>query len=338
MTTFAVIVTYGNRFHLLKQVIDNALAEGAIKIIVVDNNSAQESKEKLKAYENELGSNKIKVLYLDDNYGSAGGFKRGIEEAYNDPQCDFIWLFDDDNVPENGALRKLLEVWNNLECDNKTTMIALCSYRKKLSFHLKTIGKDNKDITLGPKNSFLGFSVKYLPIKIIRFIRRLIESKIKKQKELRSLDRIDGIVSFIKVAPYGGMFFHKDLINKIGFPNENFFIYADDHEWSYRITKSGGKIILVFGSIINDIETSWHLEKLSIFHSIKEGPKLRVYYSIRNRVYFEKHNLIENFTAYKLNIFVFKLILKFFIDKERYTLVSRAIEDGLNGKLGKIKI
>lgn len=39
MTTFAVTVTYGNKFHLLKQVIDSALAEGLAKVFVVDSNS-----------------------------------------------------------------------------------------------------------------------------------------------------------------------------------------------------------------------------------------------------------------------------------------------------------
>lgn len=43
MKVYAVTVTYGNRFHLLKQVIDSALREGVSKIIVVDNNSEPES-------------------------------------------------------------------------------------------------------------------------------------------------------------------------------------------------------------------------------------------------------------------------------------------------------
>ena len=70
----AVTVTYGNRFHLLNQVIDAALSEGVYKIIVVDNNSELVSRNKLMEYE-KLLNGKIKVLYLDDNYGSAGGFK-----------------------------------------------------------------------------------------------------------------------------------------------------------------------------------------------------------------------------------------------------------------------
>jgi GT2 family glycosyltransferase len=37
-----VTVTYGNRFHLLKLVVDVALKEGVCKVIVVDNNSEPE--------------------------------------------------------------------------------------------------------------------------------------------------------------------------------------------------------------------------------------------------------------------------------------------------------
>ena len=39
---YVVTVTYGNRFHLLKQVMDAALNEGVHKVIVVDNNSELE--------------------------------------------------------------------------------------------------------------------------------------------------------------------------------------------------------------------------------------------------------------------------------------------------------
>ena len=101
-----VTVTYGNRFHLLKQVVDAGLKEGVCKVIVVDNNSETESREKLKEYERELGNQKIEVLYLDSNYGSAGGFKKRLEEEYSDPECEFIWLLDDDNIPVEGSLIK----------------------------------------------------------------------------------------------------------------------------------------------------------------------------------------------------------------------------------------
>jgi GT2 family glycosyltransferase len=150
-----VTVTYGNRFHLLKQVVDAALKEGVCKVIVVDNNSEPESREKLREYERELGNQKIKVLYLDDNYGSAGGFKRGLEEAYNDPECEFIWLLDDDNKPMEGALKVLLDFWNSLEEKNKEERIALLSYRfKKEQVAKKAIILNKPEIIIGLKIVF----------------------------------------------------------------------------------------------------------------------------------------------------------------------------------------
>ena len=115
MTTFAVTVTYGNRFHLLKQVCESAFAEGISKVIVVDNNSVPQSREKLKAYEYELRSDKIKVLYLDDNYGSTGGFKRGLEEAYNHKECEYILVLDDDNVILENSMKKVNYLTSYLE-------------------------------------------------------------------------------------------------------------------------------------------------------------------------------------------------------------------------------
>ncbi|MDK2861142.1 MAG: hypothetical protein PWQ37_3063 [Candidatus Petromonas sp.] len=130
-----VTVTYGNRFHLLKQVIDAALNEGVYKIIVVDNNSEVESRNKLMEYE-KLLNGKIKVLYLDDNYGSAGGFKKGLEEAYNDSECEFIWLLDDDNYPMNGSLKNLLDFWHSLKIENRHLSRELCLLIKSLYKHL----------------------------------------------------------------------------------------------------------------------------------------------------------------------------------------------------------
>jgi GT2 family glycosyltransferase len=139
MNTFAVTVTYGNRFHLLSQVVDRALAEGVAKVIVVDNNSAPESRDKLKAYEKELGSNKIKVLYLDDNYGSAGGFKRGLEEAYNDPDCEYILTLDDDNLLEEGSSKKLEAL--TIYFENLNHLYMLGFYRDVWEWDRKAIKK-----------------------------------------------------------------------------------------------------------------------------------------------------------------------------------------------------
>jgi len=335
LNIYAVIVTYGNRFHLLKQVIDNALVEGVTKVIVVDNNSEPESKEQLKSYEQELGSDKIKVLYLDDNYGSAGGYKRGLQEAYNDKECEFIWLLDDDNEPQKDSLKALKDFWNNLNYMNKDEKIALLSYRfKKEQLAKKSIIDNKPELVLGFKNSFMGFHIKELPKKFFRYLTLFFGKKNITAEE--ESDKKFGVVS---VAPYGGMLFHKNLTDSIGFPNEDFYLYADDHDWSYRITKNGSKLYLILDSLIDDIDISWNVAKSNLqtgFSVVAKGDPFRVYYSIRNRVFFETNNLVSNKIIYWINIITYLFLINL-ASRKNIKLILKAIADGYKGKLGKVK-
>lgn len=332
----AVIVTYGNRFHLLKQVVDSALAEGVMKAIVVDNNSVPESREKLKEYEKELGSNKIRVLYLDDNYGSAGGYKRGLQEAYSDPECEFIWLLDDDNKPLYDSLNTLIRSWQRIQINNKKGPIALVSFRPDQLLNLDEIEIISYKNSIKKINSFLGYSLSNLIFKIIKkLISKIYDSnKIKLKKQYISYIKNGKELVNVKYSYYGGMFFNKKLLNLIGYPDESFFVYVDDTEWSYRIVKMRGKIFLCLNSKIAELEKSFYIQ-----NSRFKYDTFRLYYSIRNAVYFEKNNFVNNVLIYYINMILFKtLLLIFALVSGRfvmYTITSKAINDGLKGNMGK---
>ena len=53
MKITAIIVTYSDRFHLLKQVLDSCFEEGVSNIIIIDNNSHKNSKIQLEKYSKE---------------------------------------------------------------------------------------------------------------------------------------------------------------------------------------------------------------------------------------------------------------------------------------------
>lgn len=325
MTTFAVTVTYGNRFHLLKQVIDSALAEGVAKIIVVDNNSQPESREKLKAYELELGRDKIKVLYLDDNYGSAGGFKRGLEEAYNDIQCEYILLLDDDNLLEKGSFEKLKAL--NIYLENLSSSFMLGFYRDMWHWDRKAIEK--------------GWIKKYLPNNFIgfNFLEALKNKYLKNSKnEFTNLFPLQPT----EITAMGGTFFHKSLLEKIGYPNEDYYLYADDHDFTYRFTKSGGKIFLCSELRLQDIDFTTVADSgANIGYFDEDFSEFKMYYGVRNHTYFSK-NFIENKFLFYGNMSIYLLLALRRIFKtpkklffRRYSLMLKAIKDGLNGKLGR---
>ncbi|MBX6361782.1 MAG: glycosyl transferase family 2, partial [Acidobacterium ailaaui] len=286
------------------------------------------------------------VLYLDDNYGSAGGYKRGLQEAYSDPECEFIWLLDDDNKPLKNSLNVLKRCWHDLNIQNKEIKIALLSWRRNKEFdQILAIVENNPNKVLGKKNSFYGFHILDFGEKIYRtFKRSVYQTHLNIDLLLNYLVEKNIQSGELAVAPYGGLFVHKKCLDKIGFPNEDFFVYADDHEWSYRLTKAGGKILLCWKSQLEDLEMSWHIaeNRLTTFDVLlKTATGYRVYYAIRNRIFFEINNLVFSKPLYLINMLAFKFFLWFFsliYEKfERYKLVNLAIRDGLNGNLGKRK-
>jgi GT2 family glycosyltransferase len=328
----AVTVTYGNRFHLLKQVVESALAEGVYKVIVVDNNSEPESREKLKEYEKELGSQRIKVLYLDDNYGSAGGFKRGLEEAYNNPACEFIWLLDDDCVPQSNALIELISIYKKKLKGIGNDNFALCSFRPQVDDRTKLIltGKNKiANLIFRQNNTYKGFHVTSFLFKL------LIKLKIIDiSKNLFSV--VDKIIECDSCG-YSGLFFNKEIIQKIGLPDENLFLYSDDIEYTYRITKKiGGKIFIVTNSLLQDIDFSYPSSTFGIICL----SDYKLYYSVRNTIMVEKKYKITNSFIYNLNRYTFRLLLKIlyflnYINKDKYELILKALKDGENGVVGK---
>jgi len=332
MTTFVVTVTYGNRFHLLKQVIDAALREGVDKVIVVDNNSVPESREKLRAYEQELGCNKIKVLYLDDNYGSAGGFKRGLEEAYNDPYCEFIWLLDDDNVPEKDALKKIFLAYSYLGNSDKNVLV---SYR--FSFENDRLAINNGVLIGYRANEFLGFHIK-------KYLVKKITGNNFYQANLKGIKIDDENYKIVRsqVGPYGGLFCHKKVIETVGYPKEDFFVYADDHEWTLRMTKAGFSLYLCCESKIKDIDWTWEKSKCNHPYYDPSANEIKIYYGIRNHVFVCK-TFVTNKAIFNFNMsiwltyyFSYNILLAPKIAFNRFKLIIRAVKDGLSGKLGKV--
>lgn len=315
MDVTVIIVTYANRFSLLNRVIEVCLRSGVNDIVVVDNNSDKSSVDQLKTMEREKPN--MHIIWNSLNLGSAKAFKQGLQFAQKLPNS-FIWLLDDDNQPEENALNNLKAFWVGKSNDVK----CLLAYRPDREQYKNAIELDQQDLILGKKNSFSGFH-------IFDKLHKLFPVKMAKPNLERS--------GKIPYTPYGGMFFEKDLLETIGMPNEELFLYADDHDWSYRITKKGYKIMLILDAVIQDIDTSWSVKnKGSYFRNIRTAPAIRVYYSIRNRMIFERDNLVTNQILYALNFWLFKFFMMIFnYRNSNYKVFLRAVRDAKTNNLAK---
>ncbi len=331
MNVCAVIVTYGNRFGLLKEVVSTLCRFKEIKrIVVVDNNSAEESRNGLKKLQRSLAG-RLSVEYLPRNTGSANGYATGIEIARASSGCDFLWLLDDDNRPAANAITILKIFWKDVKRHDKEKSVCLVSYREGLSRYGEAVSLRMPNLDLGIPNIFRTFHIREAPA--------LLAQMLFREKEAAGDPSIrDGLIA---VAPYGGMFFHKRLIDEIGYPDRRMCLYYDDHEFSYRITKRGGEIHLLLDSVIDDIDRSWHLvSKRPAFFRLAYDENLpRLYYSVRNRVYFERRELVGNRFVYAVNMLVYSsVVIALALLGFRVRNIAaylRGLIDGLRGKLGE---
>lgn len=209
MKIVAVVVTY-NRLALLKkclQAIDRQTRRPDA-VLVVNNGSTDATAEWL--------STQPLVAYSLENKGGAAGFSYGIQMAYR-RGADWIWLMDDDSIPQKDALEKLEKALNKL-----------APYMEKIGFlSSKVLWTDgnphelNKTYLLKDRKQTARFAF------------------------ARSVD-----MPLIQWATFVSMLLSAKAVERVGLPIKDFFIWCDDMEYAKRIIGSGMAGLAVDDSVV----------------------------------------------------------------------------------------
>jgi hypothetical protein len=329
--TIVVTVTYGNRHQFVAALIEGVKQCGVGSVVIVENGCDAESLGVLEqlAKENE---GLITLLLLGENRGSAGGFKAGIRYARAQTKFPYIWLLDDDNVPQPLALAELLSAYVTLKILHGSEAISLLSLRETKRWVWRVAKGESPDTVMLRRNSFCGLHVADL----LNGLRR-------------KLQRIDGALLkepiSLHFAPYGGLWIPSVVVDEIGYPDEAIFLYHDDTEYSSRISAHNAKLYLVPTSRVDDIELSWSADKTHIHgfsRAFLAGSDTQVYYTTRNKVYFETHIRNNTWLIQRLNEVVFWLLLYWFAFfynvPRRRQLLQKAVMDGKHARLGKVRL
>lgn len=332
--TYGITVTYGSRFRLLRNVVVGAIANGVEKLIIVDNGCEDTCRKEIHRLKYNLKRQLI-ILTLPQNQGSAAGYKAGLEHVLGCSDCEYIWLLDDDNQPSETALSQLFRYYRKLNHVVAPDRLVLLSLREDLDF-LKKVALGVPPAKAYPrKSSFLWFHVLDLPKSILKYFRS--------DRMLNSNQTIKSPTP-IPYAPYGGLFFHKSALSRLGFPDERFFVYSDDTEYTYRFTKSGGRLFLVPSSIVFDRDSIWYYKtkgKTLFSRLLLADSDFRVHYGIRNRSYFAGRFWKRSNIVYDINKWTFLAMLFFFALRyrklKRFVMIVRAARQGERGDLGFLK-
>ncbi len=208
MNIVAVVVTY-NRLALLKKCVQ-AVIEQTRKpdsIIVINNGSTDGTEEWL--------AGQPVITYTQANNGGAGGFSEGIKRAYNH-QADWIWVMDDDTIPQHNTLEKLLAPLEELK-ENQEDIGFLCSNILWTDGNAHAM---NLTYQLHDKH-------------------KLAKLPLAGKKEL----------PFIQFGTFVSMLISSKAVEKIGLPIKEYFIWNDDVEYTKRIVNSGMAGLAVKDSI-----------------------------------------------------------------------------------------
>ncbi len=269
-TLSIVIVTYQSGRHISKcisSIVGNIPKEISYEIIIIDNDSKDDTLEKVARW---LTKN-IKLIINKSNDGFAKAVNRGIKKS----KGKLILLLNPDTVVKKNSIQELIS------CSNSNNGIV----------GGKMIGADG---------SFRGscFSIPTVMTGIFDFtnIRKLFPNN-KWHEEFYLQNKLNNIKNPVEVGVVSGgyMLIPRKVVSKVGYLDENFFMYLEDVDYCVRVKKSGFKIMYCPQSIIeHEGGGSSHNKERA---HISAWRKSRSYYFIKN------HNLFANILLQPLFLF-----------------------------------
>lgn len=210
----AVVATY-NRKELLEQCINQILKQEAAEcdIIVVDNGSTDGTED---LFSTEFAIDSIKYINIGKNLGSAGSQAIGLKEAVK-ADYKYIWLMDDDVIPQTNSLYELLKANEEL-CGNWGILSSVAYWKDgticEANRQKKSIFKFMTD---------MDYNQKYVPV-------------------------------FMVSA--ASMFIKAEAIRKMGLPISEYFIYTDDYEYSSRIGRKYSIYVVTSSKVMHAMKVN----------------------------------------------------------------------------------
>lgn len=280
--TAAVIVTY-NRKELLSKCLEHLRIQTVpLDVLVIDNASTDGTWE---LFQNPDAG----ILYYNtgENLGGAGGFNFGIRKAV-ELGYDFLWVMDDDTMPNQTAHEKFIEADKRLQ-----------GQYGFLSG--KVLWKDGSICVMN-------------------------EQKITKWKRISDFDKEQKI----QYASFVSLFMRSEMVKTVGLPYKDFFIWADDWEYTRRISKNNA-CYYEPESIVH------HYCVSNVGADIINAPKDRIdrfKYMYRNDVCLYRLDGFEG----KLYLFVrtilhtIRIVIKADYKKEKLRIMFKSLKEGKSFK------
>lgn len=212
----AVVVTY-NREELLRETLTGLgkQTRPVDQIIIIDNASTDGSAQVAAEFVGRFDG-AARLIALTRNTGGAGGFAVGIAAAITDPEIDWVWVMDDDTVPEPEALAEALAAHERFA---ETGVDDLAVMGSRVTW---TDGDDHPMNTPKPK----------------------IGAGRAERQRARAAGGIE-----IRSISFVSAFLRADRVRGAGLPIADYFLWNDDFEYTTRLLKRASGLY-VPGSVV----------------------------------------------------------------------------------------
>lgn len=283
-----VLVTY-NRLDKLKISLECYDKQTYLPeyVLVVNNNSTDDTKKYLDDWKKKKANYDKIVLNLPSNIGGSGGFHEGLKKSLK-LSADWIWVADDDAFPKNDCFEKAKKY---LEENDTKNISAICG---------KVLNRGKTDLTHRRRIKNLGL----FPLQTIPGAKNYNKDSFE-----------------IQLFSYVGTLINKKKMNEVGITKRDYFIYNDDSEHSYRLSKVGKIICIPSIEIIHDGP-----QVLT-----RDGVNWKLYYSIRNVLNMIKSNWPKRYyVTYKIYVRIKYFLIIMFLYRNKMQglkILNKAIYD-----------
>lgn len=181
----------------------------------------------------------ILIIRNSSNLGYAGGNNVGLKYALEELDCQYILIVNNDTIADVNLIGQLVKVFEQPGVGIVCPAIYYYDDRSKIQF----FGENFNWYSGNP-------------------------SKIKNTQDKTIVDS--------DIACGACMLIKREVIEKVGYLTEDYFLLWEDLDYSVRVKRSGYKILCTKKATI------WH----KVSTSIGKVSNLRLFYSMRNRIIF----------------------------------------------------
>jgi len=295
----AVVVTY-NRLPALRRTLSHLLTQPLHAIVVVDNASTDGTQPFLAEQVDE----RVHVLTLPENLGGAGGFHAGVDYAHTHLDYDYLLLQDDDAWPEGAEWSQFIH--SDWFPDAVATAVyypsgTICPMNRPGWHPFKNWRQTWRTLLHGAQ----GFHVS--------------------PSHFQAAEATE-----VDFSSFVGLLVHRKVVDAVGTPDPDWFIYGDDVDYTLRMRKAGFSLLFVpWLRYIHDCETL--VEGRKVYN-----PVWKAYYTYRNNLI-----LARRVAGFWYPLVVLYRLISWWVATYRYPkdkrhlylcLMKRAVLDGLRQK------